>query len=122
MRGDAAADYVRAEFDGNGNVPRIPSRTVTVGVEGETGPFTTRLEAVDVAKQDRIAAFETETDGYTLYNARLTWRPLDGDHDLAITLDGRNLTDEEAREHVSFLKDVLPRPGRSVRLALSAGF
>ena len=122
VRGDAAADYVRAEFDGGGNVPRIPSRTMTVGVEGEVGAFTTRLEAVDVARQDRIAAFETETDGYTLLNARLTWRPLDGDHDLRITLDGRNLTDEEAREHVSFLKDVLPRPGRSVRLALTAGF
>ncbi len=122
VRGDAAVDYVRAEFDGGGNVPRIPSRTLTVGVEGETGPFTTRLEAVDVAGQDRIAAFETETDGYTLLNARVTWRPVEGDHDLAITLDGRNLTDEEAREHVSFLKDVLPRPGRSVRLALTAGF
>ncbi|MBT9444226.1 MAG: TonB-dependent receptor [Hyphomonadaceae bacterium] len=122
VRGDIAADYVRANFDNDGPIPRIPSRTVTVGVEGEAGAFTTRLEAVDVAKQDRIAAFETPTDGYTLVNARLTWRPLDGDKDLRISLDGRNLTDEEAREHVSFLKDVLPRPGRSIRIALTAGF
>lgn len=126
IRGDAAADYVRAEFDnggsGGGPVPRIPSRTLTVGVEGEVGAFTTRLEAVDVAKQDRVAAFETPTDGYTLINARLTWQPLEGDKNLRISLDGRNLTDEEAREHVSFLKDVLPRPGRSVRLAVTTAF
>jgi iron complex outermembrane recepter protein len=122
IRGDAAADYVRAEFDGGGALPRIPSRTVTLGLEGEAGAFTTRLEAVDVAKQDRVAAFETPTDGYTLINARLTWRPFEDDKNLRITLDGRNLTDEEAREHVSFLKDVLPRTGRSVRLALTADF
>ncbi len=122
VRGDVAADYVRAEFGNGGPIPRIPSRTVTVGVEGEAGAFTTRLEAVDVARQDRIAAFETPTDGYTLVNARLTWRPIEGGKDLRISLDGRNLTDEEAREHVSFLKDVLPRPGRSVRLTLTAGF
>lgn len=122
VRGDIAADYVRASFDTGGAIPRIPSRTVTIGVEGEAGAFTTRLEAVDVAAQERIAAFETPTDGYTLINARLTWRPVDGEKDLRITLDGRNLTDEDAREHVSFLKDVLPRPGRSIRIALTAGF
>lgn len=119
---DGAVDYVRALFDGGGALPRIPSRTATLGVDAAWRMVTARAEVVDVAKQDRIAAFETPTDGYTLVNARLTLSPVADNDSIRIILDGRNLTDEEAREHVSFLKDVLPRPGRSVRLALTAAF
>jgi iron complex outermembrane receptor protein len=119
--GDAAVDYVRAEFDAGGDVPRIPARTLTLGLGAQVGAFALRAEAIDVDKQDNVAAFETPTDGYTLYNARLTSRPPGADN-VRIILDGRNLTDEEAREHASFLKDKLPRPGRNVRLVVSAGF
>ena len=122
LRGDAALDLVRAEFDGGGHLPRIPPRTLTVGLDADWRQFGGRVEVVDVAKQSDVAAFETSTDGYTLFNARLTWTPSEENPRVRVILDGRNLTDEEAREHVSFLKDVLPRPGRSVRLALTAGF
>jgi iron complex outermembrane receptor protein len=37
-------------------------------------------------------------------------------------LRGANLTDEEARNHVSFLKDLAPLPGRDVRLGLRVAF
>ena len=33
-----------------------------------------------------------------------------------------NLTDEEARNHVSYLKDFVPLPGRDVRVLLRVGF
>ena len=35
---------------------------------------------------------------------------------------GTNLTDEEARNHQSFLKDVIPLPGRSVTGGLRVTF
>ena len=37
---------------------------------------------------------------------------------LELLLRGRNLTDEEARRHSSFLKNVAPLPGRDVSLSL----
>lgn len=76
---------------------------------------------VDIAEQTDIAAFETETPGSTVLNARLAFQPIPGE-DVTLMLDGRNLTDEEVRVHSSFLKDELPRPGRSVRLAVSARY
>ena len=121
LRGDAALDYVRAEFDGAGDVPRIPPRSLTVGLNAETSLFNARVEAVDVAKQDDVATFETPTDGYTWVNARVALTPF-ADRDLRLLLDVRNITDEEARVHTSFLKDVLPRPGRSFRIALTTSF
>lgn len=122
LRGDAAASFVRASFArGGGPVPRIPADTVTIGLEAERGDWFGRMELEGLAGQDRIAAGETTTDGATVVNARLRWRP-EGLRGAAIQLDGRNLTDEEVREHASFLKDVLPKPGRSVRLVVSADF
>jgi iron complex outermembrane receptor protein len=80
------------------------------------------VEWVNAAEAEDLAAFETPTEGYDLFNARLSFRPVaDLDH-LVVLLDGRNLTDEEARVHSSFVKDLAPRPGRSVRLALSSRF
>ncbi|MGE0740226.1 MAG: TonB-dependent receptor [Hyphomonadaceae bacterium] len=120
--GDAALDLVNAEFDGGGHPPRIPPRSVTLGLEAENDFWSARIEAVDTAKQSDLAAFETETDGYTFVNASLAWRPQGEDGAWTVRLDGRNLTDELGRVHSSFLKDELPLPGRNVRLTLTTSF
>lgn len=122
VRADATADIVRAELDAGGNVPRIPPRSFTLGFAGETGRFGGRVEWVNVAEAEDLAAFETPTEGFDLFNAQLSFRPVADNDLLLVRLDGRNLTDEEARAHTSFVKDLLPRPGRSVRLVLSSQF
>jgi iron complex outermembrane receptor protein len=119
---DLTADIVRAELDGGGNVPRIPPRSTTLGLAGETDRFAGRIEWVNTAEADNLAAFETPTEGYDLINASLTFRPMAGNDTLVLRLDGRNLTDEEARVHTSFVKDLIPQPGRSVRLVLASRF
>lgn len=118
---DGSIDVVRAEFDGGGDVPRIPPLSWTIGVDAQTGPFNARLEYVRADDQDKVAAFEEPTEGYELINARLSVNLREDDR-LVVLLDARNLTDEEVREHTSFVKDLAPRPGRTVRLALSAKF
>ncbi|MBK8544689.1 MAG: TonB-dependent receptor [Caulobacteraceae bacterium] len=110
---------MRADFVGGGHPPRIPPRSLTLGVEAANDHWTARLEAVDTAKQTRLAQFETATDGYTFINAGLAWRPTTN---WTIRLDGRNLTDELGRVHTSFLKDELPLPGRNFRLTLQTSF
>jgi iron complex outermembrane receptor protein len=119
---DLSVEVVEAELDGGGNVPRIPPRSTTLGVEADLGRFGGRVEWINAAKQDDVAAFESETEGFDWINARLSFRPVAGDDRLIVFLDGRNLTDEEARVHTSFVKDLIPRPGRSVRLALASRF
>jgi iron complex outermembrane receptor protein len=41
---------------------------------------------------------------------------------MTVFLEGRNLTDDEQRNHVSFLKDVAPLPGRSLIAGLRLEF
>jgi iron complex outermembrane receptor protein len=105
---DGSLDIVRARFVGGGHPPRIPPRSLTIGLKAESEHWTARVEAADTAKQTQLAPFETETEGYTFLNAGLAWRPTET---WTIRFDGRNLTDELGRVHSSFLKDELPLPG-----------
>lgn len=119
---DAAYDWVRASFDGGGRPPRIPPRSLTLGLEADNSIWRGRVEVVDTGKQDRLAPFETVTDGYRFLNASLAFRPGGPDGAWTLRLDGRNLTDELGRVHSSFLKDELPLPGRNVRLTVMTEF
>ena len=119
---DAAYDWVRASFDGGAHPPRIPPASLTLGVEAENAMWTGRIEMVDTAEQDRLAAFETPTDGFTFLNASLALRPGGDASTWTLRLDARNLTDEEGRVHSSFLKDDVALPGRNFRFTLLTEF
>ena len=120
---DVMADYVRAERrDTDTPLPRIPPFRYGIGVHYESGSWNGRLELRGVADQDRVAPLERATDGHTLLNASLVWRAFLGRTVLEVLLRGTNLTNREARNHVSFLKDLAPLPGRDVRLGLRVAF
>lgn len=118
---DASVDLVRAYFEGGGALPRIPPLTTRVGIEGASERVGLRLEWEHANAQDRTTEFEDATDGFDLFNARLTFRPVEK-YPVRFLIEGRNLTDEEARNHVSFVNDLLPRPGRTIRFATLVSF
>ena len=122
INGDAALDYVRGRYDDGGNIARMPPRLMTLGLEARSDRLTARGEVQVLDDQTEVAAFETATPGATTYNVRFGWKPLADNDDLELTLEGRNLSDEEVREHMSFLKEQLPKPGRSIRLSVRAQF
>ena len=118
---EAGVDYVRAETDESGNLPRIPPLSANLALTAERGIWSARGEARLVAEQDETAAFERPTDGYALYNADVVVTPFEA-RDVSLILGVRNITDEEARVHSSFLKEQIPLPGRNFRIAVRAGF
>jgi iron complex outermembrane receptor protein len=120
---ELGADYVRAELRDTGEpLPRIPPVRYRLALHYRGERFQGKLEGQRVQTQDRVASFETSTPGYTLVNATLSYRlfATHGVYDLV--LRGTNLTDQLARNHVSFLKDVAPLPGRDFSLALRYAF
>ncbi len=121
---DVQADMVRAELRdvaGNDNLPRIPPFSALAGIEARASLFDIRTELEYEAEQKRITEHELPTDDYLLWNAYLTIRPFDN-KDLAFEVRGTNLGNVEARQHTSFLKDLVPLPGRNVKFSFRAAF
>jgi iron complex outermembrane receptor protein len=112
-------DYIRAQLDEGGDLPRIPPLRVGARGEYEIGNWRAELSGQHYFEQDQTAAFETSTDGYTLIDAQVSYQLSE---DLKIYLKGHNLTDEYARVHASFLKDKAPLPARSFALGISGNF
>lgn len=120
---DLTADIVRAELRDTGEpLPRIPPRRLGAGLDYHRGPWRVFGEARWSDKQDRLAENETPTGSFTVVNAAVSYRFLLGDAVVDLFLRGRNLTDEEARLHTSFLKDLAPLPGRDISLSVGLHF
>ncbi len=119
-----AADYVRATADGSatGDLPRIPPLSGLFALEARAAFADLRAEVDYAAGQDRVGFDELPTDGYTQYNLYLTLRPMGEDSPVALRVAALNLSNEDARLHTSFLKDVVPLPGRNLKIALTGRF
>ena len=115
-------DVVRATFADGSNVPRIPPLRVGGGVFWRDANWLARVNLLHAfAQNDIAAAGETTTRGYNLLKAELSHRmvlpPTDyGLREVVMGIAGNNLLDDDIRNHVSFKKDEVLMPGRSVRI------
>lgn len=116
-------DTVRATLASGGNLPRIAPSRLGAQLRWENEAWRASLGALRYAKQDKVAAGETPTDGYTLVDAHVAYHRDFGDHAAwEVFADGSNLTDQTARVHTSFLKDSVVLPGRSVAFGVRLFF
>jgi iron complex outermembrane receptor protein len=115
-------DLVRAEDGAGTPLPQIPP--LRLGAEASLTGTRLRLglEAIWHDSQDRIADGERRTAGYTMLNLEASWRQPVGAAGLSVFLRGSNLLDEEARRHVSPLKDYAPLAGRAISGGLRLEF
>ena len=107
-------DVVNAKFSDGHYVPRInPSRNI-YSLAYTQDDLVFRLSMKDVDKQNDFGEGETATDGYQMLDTRLTKSfDMSGKSKLRVSLFGKNLLDEAARNHASFVKNEVPLPGRN---------
>lgn len=115
INADALGDYVHATIVDLSPVPRIPPMRVLSGLEAQSDRLSGRVEVEHVFDQNRIAAFETPTNDYTMVNASVSISPFGGDNKTTLTVSANNIFDVDARRHASFLKDFAPLAGRDIR-------
>jgi iron complex outermembrane receptor protein len=117
-------DWVWAQDrDTNDALPRIPPFRVKTGLRYQRENTGAQIDVMHAFAQERTVDFETTTPAYTFLNAQLT-------HDVLLTntlpvelfIRGENLTNDLARNHVSFIKDVAPLPGRNVMAGIRFNF
>ena len=124
----AVADSVRGTITGTdgGNLPRMSPSRIGSKLTWRKGNWYAEGGATHVFKQNRVAAFETTTAGFTRIDASLRYRwayaanGKPGSADIYVL--GKNLSNRDMRVHTSFLKDFAPLPGRSVFVGVTATY
>jgi len=116
------ADYVHAEDSSGEPLPRITPFRYGISLNYESEHWLASIEGWRVDAQNRVAEFETTTPGYTFFNISAgykfqAWRTYN-----YLYVRATNLLDAEGRDHLSFLKEVLPLPGRGVVVGLRTTF
>lgn len=110
----AFADGVRGRIRGGQNLPRVTPVRYGLGAHVHRRPWSLSADITRSERQDWVASLETETRGYALLTADADYEITSPLGSFLLFLRGRNLLDEEARRHTSFVKDLVPLPGVSV--------
>ena len=116
-------DVVNAKFADGHNVPRInPARNV-YSLSYSEKDVVFKINLKDVKTQNDVGEGETATSGYQMLDARLTKTfDMNGKSKLKVSLFGRNLLDEVARNHASFVKNEVPLPGRNYGIKFNLAY
>ncbi|MCU4413527.1 zinc piracy TonB-dependent receptor ZnuD [Acinetobacter sp. WU_MDCI_Axc73] len=116
-------DYVRGKIDAEGDAPRIPGGRLGTRFNADFGDGISGMaEYYHVFKQDKIAAYETETDGYNMVNLGVAYSARASDKtDYRVYLKANNLLDETVYNHASFLSNI-PQVGRNFTLGIDFSF
>jgi iron complex outermembrane receptor protein len=116
-------DVVNAKFADGHNVPRInPARNV-YSLSYSEKDVVFKINLKDVKTQNDVGEGETATSGYQMLDARFTKTfDMNGKSKLKVSLFGRNLLDEVARNHASFVKNEVPLPGRNYGIKFNLAY
>jgi iron complex outermembrane receptor protein len=115
-------DYVRADFDNSGDVPRIPPLSVGFELQHSHVNWQTKLRWTEMRNQSDIGIGETRTNGYSLLNFYADYHLPFTAAETLFFFKANNLLDEEIRHHTSLLKDLAPAPGRAFEIGLRVEF
>ena len=116
-------DWVKGELKASGEpLPRIPPYRVLGGITYRKNAFQAGVSVQAVSEQARVFGDETPTEGYVTAKAFTSYSFQRGGvlHTITARLD--NATDNLYRNHLNYLKDLLPEVGRSVKVIYAMGF
>ena len=102
-------------MSGNDNLPRIPPARVGLGMALAAGTYLRecRLHGASSARRMR-PSWSSKRTATTTCGRTVGWDVEVGIMSVSVYLRGRNLTDDEQRNHTSVVKDLVPEPGRTI--------
>ncbi len=123
LGGFAGFDIVRAKLvDGDIDLPRIPPARARLGLDFRYKDLSIRPEAVFAARQDRVFPLEVPTAGYGILNVAGSYTIGRQHYAHIFSFNAYNLTDKLYRNHVSFIKELVPEIGRGIRFGYTIRF
>ena len=119
----ASFDIVRARLtDEDLDLPRIPPARGRVGLDIRYKGLNVRPEAAFASRQENVYPLEVPTAGYGIVNISGSYT-IGRQHSAHIfSFNAYNLTDKLYRNHVSFIKELVPEIGRGLRVTYTIRF
>lgn len=121
-RVDVVADAVNAKLTNGEALPRTPPASLLTALNWQKDGWTARVESKAVLKQNQVAANESSTSGFLLFNAYAGFKQQLSHGELQWQASLHNLADKYSLNHVSYLKEDAPMPGRNVQLGVRYKF
>ena len=116
-------DSVTGEFKNGANIPRIVPERNILTISYSEDNLEARLTFKDIEEQNDIGEGETMTQGFEMLDFSLRKSfVLSNQSKISLSLFRKNLLDEVARNHSSFVKNEVPLPGRNFGLKLNYKF
>lgn len=119
------ADVVKAELRDRGRpLPRITPARARFGFDFKYKGLSVRPEAVftGAKKAGDVFSLETPTDGYGLFNVNTSYTIASQHVAHTFSASTSNLGNKLYRNHLSFIKDLAPEPGRGARFSYTVRF
>ena len=115
-------DYVRGKID-NDNAPRVPAGRLGTKLNADfDDDWSGSAEYYHVFQQDKIAAYETDSQSYNMLNLGVAYS---GNYsnvsDYRVFLNANNLLDDQVYQHASFLSTI-PQVGRNFSVGVNFSF
>ena len=115
-------DYVRGKID-NDNAPRVPAGRLGTKLNADFDDhWSGSAEYYHVFQQDKIAAYETDSQSYNMLNLGVAYS---GNYsnvsDYRVFLNANNLLDDQVYQHASFLSTI-PQVGRNFSVGVNFNF
>lgn len=118
-----AQDSISAQFSDGRYISRITPKRNLFKASYTEDDLKLTLSFKDAKAQNDIADNETATDGFQMLNINLSKTvELGAGHNLTLALFGKNLLDEVARNHSSFVKNEVPMAGRNLGIRANYSF
>jgi iron complex outermembrane receptor protein len=115
-------DKTLAKLNDGSNVPRIPPARIGGEIGMLRGDWAFNLDYTHAMSQHKLVEYELPTESYDDLNLTIN-RVFEGERFSSLAfVKVQNLLDNEIREHASFIKDIAPKPGRSIIAGLRMTF
>jgi iron complex outermembrane recepter protein len=116
-------DWVRGSLRGTGDpLPRIPPFRFTPGLRYHRNALQAGGTLTILGEQNRVFGEETPTEGSRILRLYTSYSFAAGGVINTLTARLDNATNTLYRNHLNYLKDVLPEMGRNFKLVYSVGF
>lgn len=98
------------------DIPRLPPATASLQLNWQNNNWSANAEHHWVAAQNNVAEGESSSSGYEILDLAMDYSMYFSEKELITSLKINNVFDTPSTNHVSYLKEFAPNPGRNIQL------